>query len=227
MTAAESSDELYQAVRTVVRRRRTVKVLGSTESPPVIESSRAQTCDQLVRQSIEDAGWAPFHFDRHADSIAEPWRVYWLDQATCRVIAQRFAAWFGEIKPGNKMPALLSACGCLVLVTWLPQSPATGDDLEKLAGINEEHLAASAAFTQSLLLLLEAAGMGSYWSSGGLLRTPAAFQRLGIPADQRLTACVFVDYTPLDTARSVELAFGGQRARRSPAALWSRQIEIF
>ena len=177
-------------------------------------------------QSIADAGWAPFHFDRKVDGIAEPWRVYWMKTASCRHLSQHLAEWFSEMKPGNKMPALLAACGCVLIVTWIPQRPTLGEDPTKLLNVNEEHLAASAVLVQNVLLLLEAAGLRTYWSSGGLLKSPTAFDKLGIPQDQQMLACVFVDYANDDETRSVEVAGGGQRERRSPALKWTSEIEL-
>lgn len=226
MSAEVHNDDLYQAVRTVIRRRKTTKVFASVEQPLPVDSALVQRCDAMVRQCIDDAGWAPFHFDRHADEVAEPWRVHWLNQNGCRRVAGQLGQWFTDLKPGNKMPSLLAACGCVALVTWIPQTATPGEDPQKLIAVNEEHLAASAAYIENLLLLLEACGMASYWSSGSLFKTPIGFQKLGIPSDQQLIACIFVDYSPLDTARAVEIAGGGQRARRSPSAKWTREIEI-
>ncbi len=221
-----STDSLYQAVRAVIRRRKTTKVFGSVEQPPAIDSGASSRGDSLIRQSIDDAGWAPFHFDRRVDEIAEPWRVYWLRQSSCRLLSRQLGAWFPDMKPGNKMPALLSACGCVVLVTWIPQKPAVGEDAAKLVNVNEEHLAATAALVQNFLLLLDAAGLRSYWSSGGLLKSTLAFEKLGIAQDQQLLACVFVDYAAGDTTRAVEFAVGGQREKRSPSNRWTTEIEL-
>jgi nitroreductase len=226
MTFNEMPDSMQQAVRMVIRGRRTTKVFASIDHPPTIDSESLRRGDEIVRQSIADAGWAPFHFDRKADGIAEPWRVHVLREESCRAIARNFAQWFPDFKPGNKMPAMLAACGCAVIVTWLPQKPAAGEEASKLINVNEEHLAATAAFVQNMLLLLDAAGLHTYWSSGGLLKTPEAFKRLGIANDQQLLACVFVDYAAGDAKRAVEIAGGGNRDKRSPAEKWSREITL-
>ncbi len=220
------NDSLYQAVRTVIRRRKTSKVLGSLEQPPAIDDETLTHGDSLVRQSIDDAGWAPFHFDRHVDEIAEPWRVCLLRHSSCKYISRQLSAWFTDMKPGNKMPALLTACGCVVLVTWIPQKAAAGEDPAKLVNVNEEHLAATAAFVQNLLLLLDAGGMNTYWSSGGLLKSQLAFDKLGISRDQQLIACIFVDYAAEDSTRAVEFAGGGQREKRSPSSRWTTEIVL-
>jgi nitroreductase len=226
MPLSDSTIDAFQAVSAVIRNRKTSKVFGAVDRPPPLDPVRVSECDRLVRQAIDAAGNAPFHFDRRADGLAEPWRVHWLRRPACLAIAGQFREWFGEVKPGNKMPSLLAACGCVVLVTWIPQSPAAGEDSQKLAGLNEEHLAATAAYVQNLLLLLEAAGLGSYWSTGNLLRTPTTFTRMGISHDQQLLACVFVDYASFDAQRPVERAGGGQREKRSPSEKWTREVEL-
>lgn len=222
---ADASNELYSAVRAVIRRRKTVKVLGSIDQPLALDAENQRRCDAIVRECVADAGWAPFHFDRRVDNVAEPWRVHWLRQPACLQVARQLGKWFNDLKPGNKLPALLAACGCTVLVTWLPQVAGGAEEEQKIAGVNEEHLAATAAYVENLLLLLDAAGMGTYWSTGSLFKTEIGSQKLGIPAAERMIACVFVDYSPGDDLRAVELAPGGQREKRSPSTKWTREID--
>jgi nitroreductase len=225
MSQSTPGDDLT-TLRSIVRRRKTTKVFGSPQSPQPLDVAVRTRCDELVRELIADAGWAPFHFDRRVDGIAEPWRVHWIKQETCRRISAELAVWFDDLKPNNKMPALLAGCGCTIVVTWLPQPAEANEDPQKLVSINEEHLAATAAYVQNLLLLLEAAGLGAYWSSGGLLKRPLAYQKLGISPTESLIACVFVDYTPGDPNRAVETAGGGQRDRRSSSERWLHDVKL-
>jgi nitroreductase len=69
---------------------------------------------------------------------------------------------------GSKIPKLLAVAGAAILVTWLPDPPTSGEVLE-LTDNNMEHVAATAAAVQNVLLAAEARGMFSYWSSGGIL----------------------------------------------------------
>jgi nitroreductase len=123
---------------------------------------------------------------------------------------------------------MLSACGALALVTWLPQFSCDSAELEKDADkdkqiqIDEEHLAATSAFVQNLLLLLTAEGLGTYWSSGGQFRLPAMFDHLKIPSDQRTLAAIFVDYSPTNV--STERIAGKLRDRRSDSSRWTRWV---
>lgn len=225
MSQSASNDDL-SILRSIVRRRKTTKVFGSPQSPQSLDPTFRTQCDELVRGLIDDAGWAPFHFDRRIDGIAEPWRVHWIKQDTCRRISADLAVWFDDLKPNNKMPALLAGCGCTILVTWLPQRAEANEDPQKLISINEEHLAAAAAYVQSLLLLLESAGLGAYWSTGSLFKTPLAYEKLGISSSESLIACIFVDYTPGDPHRAVETAGGGQRQRRSASERWLHEVKL-
>ncbi len=176
-----------EQITDLIRNRRTLKVLASTSQPVEITAQCASLNNARVLTSIRSAGWAPFHYDRAVDGIAEPWRVHVLWHDQCRQIASQFHNWFDDVKPSNKLPAMLSACGALVLVTWLPQFKSgfgtRGEEenvaLDKRACVDEEHLAASSAMVQSLLLMLTAHEMGTYWSSGGQFRTPAMFKKLG------------------------------------------------
>ena len=193
--------------------------------------------DAQVVQAIRDAGWAPFHYDRAADGMVEPWRVEFLGRAKCREVAENFFEWFDDVKPNNKLPSMLNACGSLVLVSWLPQfsktpfarqtppadqALASSQPTEKQQQVDEEHLAATAAYVQNLILILTAHGFGTYWSSGGQFRLQEMRDKLGIQHDGRLLAAVFIDYqTDQD---SFERLPGKLRDRRSTDQQWFQSI---
>ena len=176
----------------------------------------------IVQQAIRDCGWAPFHYDRKSDGLAEPWRVYWIDNASC----QRMAASVGEVvpnlKPGAKLPALLAGCGSLTLFTWLPQQAAAGAGASKLDRINREHLAATASAVQNFLLLLTAHDLPNYWSSGTLI-ADHYFEKLGIDPAEQLAAAVFVHYPEPDG--EFEIVGGKQRNNRSIDCQWLHELK--
>jgi len=164
--------------------------------------------------------------------MVEPWRVEFLTQAKCHEVAASFFEWFDDVKPTNKLPSMLNACGSLVLVSWLPQftgqallagqSPDSSSPTEKQQQVDEEHLAATAAYVQNLILILTAHGFGTYWSSGGQFRSPEMRAKLGVQHNGRLLAAVFVDYQP--DQGSLERLPGKLRERRSPDQQWFKSI---
>ncbi len=223
----------------IIRRRQTWKVLADPKSPIEYPAATIKACDSKVKQCLETSGWAPFHYDRGVDGIAEPWRAHVLDVKTCRQLAIGFPNLFDDVKPSNKLPGMLAACGSLVLVTWSPQFSlnavanndadvvSSSDDMsaEKKRQIDEEHLAATAAMTQNFLLLLTAEGLGSYWSSGGQLGSAKAFEMLGIKPGQRLSAAVFVEY-PNGEGEVTDRIAGKNRDRRSSFTMWLSEPKL-
>ena len=149
--------------------------------------------------------------------------MYTLFHGSCRALGQDFLNIATHLKPGNKVPKMLNACGALVLLTWIAEERE--EDNSKVAEVNREHLAATAAAAQNLLLALEARGLGTYWSSGGALGAPEVFQKLGIATAEALLAAVFVDYPFLSQQANVERIAGKNREKRSPAIRWSRRID--
>ncbi len=231
-----SNAERQSNLAAVIRNRQTFKVLAPVESPVQFPEKVIAHGQQRVMDAISVAGWAPFHFDRSHEGLAEPWRVHVLWHDRCRSLAGEFHNLFSDVKATNKLPSMLSACGALVIVNWLPQFVTASDDSgaavdttnraavpkEKQRQIDEEHLAATSAFVQNLLLLLTDAGLGTYWSSGGQFRTAAAFEHLEIQTQERLLAAVFVDF---DIAKTdVQRLPGKLREGRAAAERWTRCV---
>jgi nitroreductase len=223
----------YAGVSAAIQSRQTWKVLGNPSSPPLFDPEMMTNLDTEVFEAVRLAGLAPFHYDRKQDGVPEPWRFHILRQPTCRSIASQIGSWFNDVKPNNKIPAMLSACGSLVLVNWIPQFPTAGEASDskfdskfdsKQLQVNEEHLAATSAAVQNLLLLLTAKNLGTYWSSGGLFRDPLMFEKIGIDSSERLLAAVFVDYQP--SRIDVERIPGKLREFRSDADNWMSEIVL-
>jgi hypothetical protein len=227
-------DKDFQVLQRIIRSRRTEKALGRTDQPMVYNKATLQHFDNLLQQSMVDCGWAPFHYDRNINGLAEPWRTYWLDCANCRRLGQSIETLIPNLKPGNKLASLLAACGSLVLFTWLPQDEAGHESVSsgKLQQVNHEHLAATAAAVENFLLLCTAAGIKTYWGSGTLIEQHLfAPLRIGIDRHrEKLLAAVFAWYPPGDESQSgpsaVEIIGGKQRSRRSETAAWLKRIEF-
>ncbi len=218
-------NERFQIVADVIRNRKTTKVIAAADAPVTIGREHNVAFEANVIAAVATSGWAPFHFDRQVDGIAEPWRVHFVRWQTCRQISKNFCSWFGDIKPGNKLPGMLNACGALLLVNWLPQTADEIVDLDKRQEVNFEHHAAASAFVENLLLVLTALEYASYWSSGGQLKSPAMFQRLGVPLGEQLLAAVFVENPAVDLGNA-ERAGGKLRQQRADVGRWMKFPEL-
>lgn len=201
----------------LIQKRKTEKILGDPDSPSVISASVREQNDTLVKESVVTAGFAPFHYPRTAE-IAEPWRAHILWNDACNTLARYLAH---EKKILSKEPMLCAAASALVLITWHPQFPQSENEKEKLVDV--EHLAATGAMTQNLLLLLTAYEMKNYWSSGGVLGSSEIFQKLGIPTEGRLLGAIFIQY-PEASDPSHEIKPGAHREKRSQG--WIRDVGL-
>ena len=219
------SNERFQVLSAVIRDRKTTKVIAAADSPITIADQSNTAFEANVVTAIATAGWAPFHLDRQLEGIAEPWRVHFVRWQTCRTIAKHFSSWFLDVKPGNKLPGMLNACGGLLLVNWLPHSESEIADETKRREVNLEHHAAAAAFVENLLLLLTSLGYATYWSSGGQLKSPPMFQRLQISAGEQLLAAIFVENPVADTSKT-ERAGGKLRQQRADVERWMNFREL-
>ena len=224
--------ETFELVKRVIESRRTFKVMGDPQAPVKIDSETADLYRPIVTSAIASADWAPFHYDRALDNVPQPWRVTLLWHESCQKIAANFYEWFDDVKPGNKLPAMLGACGACVLVSWLPQfeSGKAGDDSQQIAKskqiqIDSEHLAATSAYVQNLMLLLTAANMGTYWSSGGQFCGRAMMDRLGMPEPQQLLAAVFVEFPDTNDAE-VQRVSGKLADKRAGVETWLKVVNL-
>lgn len=213
-----------KTVERVVRDRRTEKVLCEIEDHRPVPSEVDATRRPQVRDALQTAGWAPFHYARESKGIAEPWRahVLWHDRAI--ETAKHLRDEHGDT---SKLPLLLAGCSAMIAVTWLPEfdgpstKPRSAAVLEEQRIRDEEHLAAASAMVQNLLLLLTAHGMGTYWSSGGRLRKPEMFEYLGIGPDERFLAGIFVEYPEMMDGSKQRKA-GSHRDKRGSD--WIREL---
>lgn len=169
------------------------------------------------------AGWAPFHYARGDDNLAEPWRAHILWHKDSQKLADHMFKCFPSLDPANKLPRMMYACGALILVTWLPQFAQVADPKPEQRAIDQEHLAASSAMVQNLLLMLTAYEMGSYWSSGGKLGSELVFDKIGISSKEQLLAAVFVEYPETQGEEKPRLP-GKHRDSRSTQ--WISQLSV-
>ena len=241
--------EELTAVEKTIAARRTFKVIGDVANPVTFDLEVDERCRALVRSAVRAADAAPFHYDRNLDGVAQPWRVDILWHDSCQKVAANFHQWFDNVKPGNKLPSMLSACGACAVVSWLPQfedvpegSGArfsdSGEALPakaKQTQIDQEHLAATSAYVQNLLLLLTASNMGTYWSSGGQFRDDTMKEKIGVKKSGSVLAAVFVDFLSVgagqgdatkSTQGSLERIPGKLANKRAPMERWVSEVSI-
>lgn len=211
-----------QTIDFVIENRITEKVLAENVLVPRLTDEQIQKFDDQVLAAVQVAGWAPFHYDRRMAEVAEPFRFNVMFSPACRKLAEEFHTRFDDIKPTNKIPKMLNACGALVLVTWLAEQLSDPTKSEK---VNREHLAAASAATQNLLIALQARELGTYWSSGGQLGSAAFFQSHQLPAESELVGAIFVHYPGLYDETGLQRISGKNRTKRSDWKKWTRIIE--
>lgn len=206
------------AVDHAIMNRKTVKVLAAEDLP-------VRDVRDTLADLVQLAGMAPFHraceeMHRAEGELAgiEPWRFYIVDAENCRRLKHQI-----PLENAGKIPAMLSAADALIIATWLPNSGPEGDGLFDPTLGNMEHIAAASAAVQNLLLAATARGIANYWSSGGVLRERAVFQKLNIPDREILLAAIF--FFPQETG-AAEVASSKLREHRSSANHWSRWITL-
>ncbi|MEM7587498.1 MAG: nitroreductase family protein [Acidobacteriota bacterium] len=221
-----SESSFADQVDRLVRRRKTEKVMCELEDRTPVPEAVASKNNERVMRALETAGWAPFHFPRKVDRLAEPWRAHVLWHESAHKLAFYLR---DELEVKSKLPLLAAASSALVLVTWLPEfydeAQREGSRLPRETQIvrDEEHLAAASAMVQSFLLLLTAHDMGTYWSSGGILCERETLEHLGVPAGEQLLAAVFIEYPEMHDDSRVRKP-GSQRNRRSED--WIRPVTL-
>ena len=213
----------HAILASIIETRKTEKILRDPDASPLISVEIQHYLAACLQEDLLTAGWAPFHYPRDVDGLAEPWRAHVLGPEQARMAA-RFLR--DDLGISSKEPLLAGGCASLVLVTWIPETRLE-DSVSDLVAVkraerDREHLAASSAMVQNLLLLLTSRGLGTYWSSGGAFGGQEMFRYLGIPRDEELLAAVFVEH-PETLSGLEERKPGAHRERRS--GKWIRVIQ--
>jgi len=219
---------MSKAIDEIIKSRQTQKVLADPLKPwPA--GKDVEKWEATLRELLELAASAPFHYPSHevhrmhADlpSIF-PWRMYVVRESECRALLQEFQE--REIK-GGKITKMLAAAKALIQVTWLPDPGAISEE-EMFQGNrrNMEHIAATAAAIQNLLIGATARKIPTYWSSGGKLRLPDFAQRMGIPENEILLGALFL--FPQKLKKSAEVKPGSLRGKGGELQDWSTWVII-
>ena len=126
---------------------------------------------RTLEELFELARWAPNH------NLTNPWRF--------RVLGPRALAALKQAA-GPEAAAKLDRAPTLVAASVLRSEDPV---------IDEEDHAAAAAATFILLLGAHARGLGGYWRTPGVLRTPEGRAACGIPASERVLGLVHLGRT--------------------------------
>ncbi len=196
------------------------------------EPVKSSLDSELVHEIIELAGWAPFHLaasaihrQRLSESSLVPWRYYVLPKRVCLNLRQ----WLLDREDRSKVPDMLAAADTLIQVTWCPdleETQSKSDDEYQFppTASNMEHIAATAASVQNLLLAATARNISNYWSSGGPLRTREVAAMLGIADEEILLGSVFLFPDPENHSETT-VRPGKMREKRGPSSAWCQWVE--
>ncbi|GGF66654.1 nitroreductase family protein [Wenyingzhuangia marina] len=178
------------SIKNIIHNRRTLKVLNNEPKP--ITDSEISITD--LEEIIACAGKAPFHYpanknaiDAHQLKSVAPWRFYILETKTCRDLAKYYN---DNNIDGGKIVQMLNTATALIQATWIPE-PLENNEIQ-LNQKNIEHIAATSAAIQNILLVATEKNYETYWSSGGSLREDAFKKILNIPINEQLLGSIFI-----------------------------------
>lgn len=178
-----------------IQKRRTLKLRANPEEP--LPVTKGEAFKRTIEELIELAGKAPFHYQSAENyqkkqlTGAEPWRFHVLDGETCRQLLKSLNR-EEPMKASEGIRQMLAAADALILSTWLPEKSRSLSRKFYPNVKNMEHIAATGAAIQNLLLAATEKGITNYWSSGGCLRKPKVLEFLGIPKKEILLGAVFL-----------------------------------
>ena len=215
-----------------IRTRKTTKVLaGDAWEPSLTEHEQKELCDHLLTLAAE----APYHYksaERYKigeQTSSLPFRCYTLDGATCNALATKLEA---LDPPPGKILNMLWAAELLVLTTWLPDVFVAQPEeriMEPLPFVgnlrNMEHIAATSAAIQNMLLGATSEGYPNYWSSGGVLRQETARNMLHISMEEVMLGAVFI-FPKDDVEREEEIKPGKLRKEGKVLGAFSKKVSL-
>ena len=220
-------------VSKIIQGRKTSKVLAPVSWGSTLSEVEQQ---ELIKTLLESAAYAPFHYPASARYKKEerettgnfPFRAYTLTASQCRTLATFIEE--HDVQAG-KVKNMLWAADAMIVMTWLPDVfgetaalPAEEFIAEPLPFVgntrNMEHIAATAAAIQNMLLKATELGHLNYWSSGGMLRQQVLRDPMGVPMTEIMLGCIFA--FPGDSLeRGAEVKAGKHRSLEKDTELWA------
>ena len=182
-----------------IHSRQTAKVLADSPWAPSLTQDEQE---RLREHLLNLAAKAPYHYksaERYKTGVQTsslPFRCYTLDGNACNALASQLAS---IDPPPGKILNMLWAAELLVITTWLPDVFGTQPEHREMEPLpfvgnlrNMEHIAATSAAIQNMLVGATAEEYPNYWSSGGVLRQEAARKILEIPMEEIMLGAVFI-----------------------------------
>ena len=167
------------ALKTLMENRRSIK-------PSAFSEQRVH--DDVVRQMLGNANWAPTH------GMTEPWRFFvFTDEARLRLGA-RLAEIYQQVTPpdavksakADGLKANAKRSSHLIVIAMKRQ------ESEKIPEIEE--VMAVACAVQNMHLTATAFGVGGYWSSGKAICSDQLRDDLGLGVKDRVLGLFYVGY---------------------------------
>lgn len=164
----------------LMRARRSVK-------PPDMDAARAVE-PALWRELLENAIWAPTH------GLTEPWKFHVYEGPARARLAEALQRIYREATPpaefrADKMEKMGRNPLLAPLVIACVMERRGGGKIPEV-----EEIEAMACALQNLMLSATAAGLASFWSSPPVLDAPALKAWLGIGAEDRCVALMYLGW---------------------------------
>jgi len=143
---------------------------------------------EIIEQVLENANWAPNH------KLTEPWRfkVFMGDSLGLlgRTLADIYKANMPEEKykerKFKKLQANPQKAGCVIAVCMQRDPDESLPEWEEISAV--------ACAVQNMYLTCTAYGVGSYWSSPGLIKFPAVGEFLKLKTGERCLGFFYMGY---------------------------------
>lgn len=234
-----ADESVQDFVMSAIQSRKTSKVLLPVELRHEQQALWTEEHNGILQRILQSAGWAPFHKRAQAQHLISgldapmPWRFHVVDSEACtRLLAflENQASTFPDSRWvrawQSKIKELISGCGVLIQVTWLPEPVSDKSEQVLVASPdftqkNIEHVAAAASAVQNILIAAQSCQWLSYWSSGGILKDEEVFDYMNIDRREQLLGSVFLTPQAHSSARIME---GGLREQRGELSGWVRWV---
>lgn len=172
-------NEQFEAVATAIRNRRSIKAA---------QMNGQKIDDALVQQLLELADWAPTH------ARTEPWRFFVYSGAGVATFCRQHADLYQDNAGDNfQQTTYDNLVNMGNQASHIIVAAMRRGDLPKIPPI-EEVIAASCAI-ENLLIGATAAGIASFWSTGGQALQPSMKKLLNLRDEDHVLGVLYLGYS--------------------------------